>query len=108
MPKDSKHAANHGDKRIVDRGNIHHNRHHQTGIALRCCCGLLQIPVEPVKFSERVRLMAEHLDNLLSGNNFLNISVDAPEICLLCDKIFTAGAHQAAGDKEHDRRHQKR
>src|SRR5699024_2304584 len=78
-------------ERIVDMGDIAHSRHDGTGKGLSCRCTAAVGLIALRKALPRLFLMVEYLDDLLSLDHLLDISIDNTNVpLLLCKEVAAA------------------
>ena len=104
-------TAQHCQQHILDIAQIVHDRHKDIGEAVRPCGVLEQFVVVLVEVRLGLFLVAEHLDDFLSVNHFLDIAVYRTNGVLLLHKESTAFAAYKLGNKHHQchkRQHKQR
>jgi len=96
-------AAQHGDDHVVQIGDEHHHRHDQTRQELGHEAGFEQLVV--VDFERRLHfaLTAEHFDQGMAGEGFLDLDVEGAGAAPLGDELALGPFHDHPGDEHRHR-----
>ena len=101
--EDGEQGADDGDKYIIQRIQVLHDGHHQSGVELGLLRLLFQIAVLHFKVGIYFLFMAEYFDDLLSAYHFFDITVQCTDRFLLCFEIFAASLYNFFCAEEHQR-----
>ena len=99
--------AQYGDDHVVEVPDEHRDRHDQTGQELGSEAGLEQLVVLDFEGGLDFPLAAEHLDEGMAGEGFLDLGVEGAGRAPLGDELALGPFHDQAGDHHRHRdRHQ--
>ena len=86
-------SAQYGHRHISQVAHKLHNRHHHSGKELRFPCGIIQLLVCPVEFSDYVFFFIKRFYNAVAAVDFFYLSVYISKVFLLSPEIFLGMFH---------------
>ena len=86
----SKNAAHDGHRHIAQVAHKVHDGHHQAGEKLALPCGFVQLIVGGVEVCQHHGLAVERLDHVVTGVDFLDLTIDHAQRGLLCLEVLLA------------------
>ena len=95
-------TADNRHQNVQQVADVHHDRHEDVCEGIRACSVLAQLIVERIELLLALFLVAEHLDDLLAVDHFLDIAVDPAERLLLLEEVLRGLTAQFLYHLEHD------
>ena len=103
-----KDSADCRNQHILQATELRRNRQQDVRNAVRSGARVPKLLVSLFKLRNALRFMGENFDDLLSLHHLLNIAVQTAEFLLLNAEVFAGDICDLAGNKEHERRQNKR
>ena len=108
---DRQESSDKSDQHIQDVADVTHDRHQDVGEDIRLRCIFTELFILFIKSGFRTVLIGEYLDDFLSVDHLLDVSVHITQRCLLLHEVLRTLAadlshqedHSERSDKHHDR-----